>query len=292
MALIKGQNAQNAARDAVVLDLSDIGQQAEKIKADAQEKADRIVAEAEQRAQQLVDGADERGYEAGYQRGHEAGFAQGQEAGHAEALQQSAEQLQQLQQVWLQALQQWEQDSQWLQREARDGAVQLATRLAEKILHRQIEVDPSVILDQLSHGLAQVMRPLEVTVYLHPDDRPLVEEALPDLLQQFSQVQQLHLVEQPELQRGGCQLSYGQGGIDLTLDKQLHRLTQALLPQGASAPAAEAEPQAAEPPAEQDKTASPTQPPASDETAPSAPSAESEASDTGEAFNSPPSASE
>jgi flagellar assembly protein FliH len=127
-------------------------------------------------------------------------------------------------------LQQWEQDSRWLQQQARDGALTLAQRFAEKVVHRQVQVDPSVILDQLSHGLSQIMRPLEVTVHLHPDDRPIVEEAMADLIQRFDQVQQLHLVEDSHIQRGGCHLTYGQGGIDLTLEKQLQRMSAAILP--------------------------------------------------------------
>jgi len=206
MALIKGQSADKAAKDAVVLDLSDIAQQAEKLKQDAQAKADRLIAEAEQRAAELTEGADERGYAAGYERGYEAGRAEGQQTGHTEALQKAADQLQQLQQAWTQALQQWERDSQWLQQQARDGVVDLAVRLAEKVVHREIAVDSNVIASQLAHGLSHVMRPLEVTARVHPDDKPLAEEAMPELLERFPQVRQLHLVEDEQLTRGGCQL--------------------------------------------------------------------------------------
>jgi flagellar biosynthesis/type III secretory pathway protein FliH len=230
MALIKGQNAVNAAKDAVVHEFRDVAEQARKLKQDSQHKADRIVAEAEERARQLVEGADERGYDQGYQRGYDEGLAQGQEAGRAEALEQTNAQLQQLQQAWLQAIQQWEADSRQLQQQARDGVVELAIGLARKVIHREIATDPGVIRDQLAHGLSPVMRPLEVTVHLHPEDRPTVEAALPELTQQFAQVQQLHLIEDEQLQRGGCRLSYGQGEIDLTLDKQLDRLVAAIRP--------------------------------------------------------------
>jgi flagellar biosynthesis/type III secretory pathway protein FliH len=230
MALIKGNNAKQAAQEAIALDLSDVAKQAEQLKADAQQKADQIIADAEQRAQELTEGADERGYEAGYQRGYEAGHAAGAETGHNEALQQTSEQLHQLQQVWLQAIQQWEQDSQRLQQEARDGVVELALRLARKVVHREVSVDPSVILDQLEHGLSQVMRPLEVTVTIHPDDKPMVEQAMPELVQKFPHVTELHLVTDESLNPGGCQLSYGQGGIDLTLEKQLDRVVSAIQP--------------------------------------------------------------
>jgi flagellar biosynthesis/type III secretory pathway protein FliH len=239
MALIKGQHANSAAQDAVVLDLSDIGQQAEKLKQDAQAKADRIVADAEQRAAQLVEGADERGYEQGHARGHEAGHAEGYEAGRAEALKQAGEQLQQLQQAWTEALQQWEQDSRWLQQQARDGVVDLALRLAEKVVHREVQVDRTAIVDQLAHGLAQVTRPIEVTAKIHPDDHPAVEEALPELVQQFQNVRQVELTTDATITPGGCWLTYGQGGIDLTLDKQLDRLVAAVRPQQPLAPASE-----------------------------------------------------
>jgi len=233
MALIKRDNAKEAAKDAVVLDLSDLGRQAERLKEEAQAKADQIVQEAEQRARELVEGADQRGYDQGYQRGYDAGFETGKEQGRAEALQQQAEQLQQLQQVWTEALQQWEGDSARLQREAQQQVLQLARRLAEKVLHRQIAVDPSIVEDQLAHALSHVMRPIEVTVTIHPDDRPAVEEALPELVQQLSNVGQVELVEDPSMMRGGCRVRYGQGTIDASIETQLDRLVETILPKEA-----------------------------------------------------------
>ena len=56
MPLIKEQSAAPAIRDAIVLDLGDLAQQATRLKQEARDQAQRIVEEAKQQAEQIVAG--------------------------------------------------------------------------------------------------------------------------------------------------------------------------------------------------------------------------------------------
>lgn len=230
MPILKSQQAAPMLKDAIVLDLGDVARQAERMRAQAREQAERIVQEAEQRAAELVDGAEAKGHEQGYQAGHEKGLAEGREQGRAEALEQMREQLEALHATWSQAAQHWQDQRAQLESDARQNIVVFALKTAEKLVHRVVETEPAVVTDQVAAALSHVLRPLDVTVRIHPDDRPLLEEALPQLAREFNHLQHIELAEAPNLQRGGCVVDFGQGQVDASLETQIERIVRAMLP--------------------------------------------------------------
>ena len=231
MPIIKANQSAALLKSAIVLDLGDLAQQAEKIRAAAEAQAGEIIAQAGAEAQQMIANAKGQGFEAGQAEGLQAGREQGRQQGRAEALAQVAEQLQALQQNWTAALQDWETRKQELHRQAQQAVLELALALAEKVVRRRVEVDPTVIVAQVTQALAHVLQPTDVTVRICIQDRPLLEEALPRVLAMFPQLQHLQLVDDPAVNRGGCVLSYDQGRIDARIETQLQRMVELLLPQ-------------------------------------------------------------
>ena len=230
MALLKSQQATPALKEAVVLDLGDIGAQAAKIRAAAESKASQIIADAERKAAEITEGAEQKGFEQGKAEGHAQGLEQGRSQGRQEAFQSAQEELQQLMTAWHDVAAQWDAQRKDMDREARHAVLELALRMAEKLIHRAIEVDPTVVVDQLSQALSHVLRPLDVTVHAHQDDIPLLEEALPDLLAEFHHLEHVHLHRDAEITRGGCIVTFGQGRIDATIEKQIERVIDTILP--------------------------------------------------------------
>ncbi len=160
MSLIKSQNAAGLLKEAIVLDLGDLGRQAAKLQAAAHARARKTIADAQQEALLLVEGAHAKGLAQGHAEGLAQGTAQGlsegRAQGRAEALAQAAAQLQQLQKSWLAAGADWESRRDALEREARETALDLALTLAEKLVHRIIEVDRTVVVDQVGNALSHV----------------------------------------------------------------------------------------------------------------------------------------
>ena len=230
MPVIKADHTPKLTREAVVLDLGDLGQQAARLRMAAEQKASTVVAKAEQQAAELIRGAEAKGLEQGRAAGHEQGRAEGREAGRIEALEQTKDQLQQLQTAWSDVIKQWDEQSRRMVREARQDVLAFALKFAEKLVHRVIEVDSSVIVDQLGSALGCVLQPLEVSVKINPGDRPVLEQALPELLAEFDQIEHVQLVDDAEVSRGGCVVAYGQGQIDATIENQMHRIVDLILP--------------------------------------------------------------
>ena len=230
MALMKSSAATPALREAVVLDLGDVGAQAAKIRAAAEAKASEITAEAERKARELTAGAEQKGFEQGEAAGRAEGYEAGKQAGRDEAFAAMQDELQQVVAAWHDVAAQWDAQRQEMHREARQAVLEFALRMAEKLIHRAIEVDPTIVVDQLANALSHVLRPLDVTVRAHDADLPLIEEALPDLMAEFGQLQHVHLQGDDTITRGGCVVSFGQGQIDATIEKQLERVIDTILP--------------------------------------------------------------
>jgi flagellar biosynthesis/type III secretory pathway protein FliH len=232
MAVIKSHNSATLLKDAIVLDLGDVSRQAQRIRASAEAKARQLIADAQRDAmahrKHIHDDSAAQGHEEGFGKGLEAGREQGRQ----EAYQQAGEQLQEIQQGWVDAISQLDDQRQAMERDARQAVLELAIRFAAKLTHRVIEVDDQVVLGQLEAVLSQVLRPMEVTVRICPDDRQVLEEAMSQLLAQFAQVQRVHLVDDAQVGPGGCVLNYGQGQIDATIQTQLQRLVELMLPGG------------------------------------------------------------
>ncbi len=230
MAVIKAQNAASALGEAVVLDLGDLQRQADALRRDAEIDAERIVAEAKERAKQLSEGATEQGYEKGLAEGREAGAIEGREAGREESLAEWRESFDLLHQGLTAAFDQVDASRAALLRDARTAVVRLAIQLAEKLLHRTVEVDGEAVVDQVAAALEHVLRPMDVTVRINANDRLAMDAAIERLQDRFEQFEHIRLVDDETVSRGGCVINCGQGRIDATLETQLQRMVELMLP--------------------------------------------------------------
>jgi len=238
MAVLKSHNAPPAMKEAIVLDLGDIGAQAAKIHMAAQSRANDIVAGAQARAEELAKTRLIEAADTGHTEGFDRGMAEGIEQGKAEAFTQAAQQIAQLESAWSQVVTQWESQRTAMQREARQSVLEFALRTAEKLVHRVVEVDPEVVVDQVGAALDLVLNAHDVSVCIHPVDRPTVEKALPSLLAEIQTLNHVGLVDDEDISPGGCVVSFGGssgggaggGRIDARIEQQMERIIDMILP--------------------------------------------------------------
>ena len=213
MAVLKGQQAQRLTREAIVLNMGDLTRQAARILDAARADAARIVEQAKAEAAGLCSQASQQGREQGYAAGLEQGLKEGREQGKTEAKQEMKASLQHIEQTWTAMGQDWEMKRAALHREAKTDVIRFALRTAEVVVHRVIEVDPTVCVDQVAEALECVLDPTQVTVHIHPDDRPAMREALPELMRQFEAFSHMRIVDDPSVDRGGAVVHHGEGEV-------------------------------------------------------------------------------
>ena len=83
MPILKQTQTAGAMKDAVVLDLGDLGRQAARLRMQAEAQAANIITDAEKKAAQLVENASGQGFEQGRAEGLEQGTREGLEQGRA-----------------------------------------------------------------------------------------------------------------------------------------------------------------------------------------------------------------
>lgn len=231
MAVIRQDEARRVAQEAIALDLGDLQRQGEAILARARARAEQAMQDARAERERLMAGAEQLAAQRGQAIGIERGLVEGRAQGEAKALQSRKVELAALEKAWMGALESFEAQRARMLQDAREDVLRLALLLTRRITLRTLEVDPSIVRNLLEEVLASVARPTRLTIAVHPADADLCRAALPGLLSRFASVTHAEVVEDASLARGSCVARTAGGGeIDASLDVQLRRIAEAMLP--------------------------------------------------------------
>lgn len=255
MALIKQSNARDIARDAIVLDLGDLQRQASAIVAEARAQAAAMSVQARAERDRIVSGAAEAGRAKGEETGRAEGYKIGLAEGRAAAISEYKERLGKIEAGWAAALAGFSSDRDEMFVSCQRDVLRLAVGIAERVTKRTIQGDPTVAIAQLEAVLGMIVRPTELVVRIHPEDRALIADALPRLASEFSLARHIELVDDPTIDPGSCVAgmrghgagatgsgSFSPGEIDASVRTQLDRIVEALLPGEAIIPPTEEPP--------------------------------------------------
>ena len=237
MPVLKQERALPQLKDAVVLDLGDLAAQGRRVIEAARERAVEILAEARREAEAMTAAGADAGRAQGHAEGLAAGHAEGLKAGHAEAAEALRAASEPLCASLKNQLEAWDAQRRVFEDTALHDVLQLGVALGTKVVHRQVQTDPAVVGDQVAAALRGVLESTDLRLRIHPEDRPLLAEILPDLLAGMAHLNHVELVDDPAVGRGGCAVDLPDGGgVDAAIDTQLDRIVEALLPGAAPPP--------------------------------------------------------
>jgi flagellar biosynthesis/type III secretory pathway protein FliH len=112
---------------------------------------------------------------------------------------------------------------------AKDVALVLARKMAEKIVGRAVELDPSVMGEIAARALdASRARAGAFVLRVHRDDRAAVEEARPNWLTKVAAAADVQVVVDDSVGRHGCVVETAVGRLDARLQTQLDAMERAL----------------------------------------------------------------
>lgn len=182
----------------------------------AQQEAGEIIAQAQAEQEQIREAAREQGYQEGY----EAGYQDGYRAGEAEAQKLVEEKAQLVAQV--------QEAHRRLYLEAEENMVRLALEIAEKVLHKQVELDPQGVLEVAKATLQEAHAGETYFLYVNPENLETAQKAKEDLAGQIPPGASLQIIADGEIAPGGCRVETELGITDGTLESQLAQLAQKL----------------------------------------------------------------
>jgi type III secretion protein L len=174
----------------------------------ASEKAREIIQKAQQEAEEIVRRAKEA-----MDKERQDGF----QAGYQEGLAQVTELLVRARADYDQSLRNSQQDM-----------LNLAFRIAEKIIGKKVEMDQQVILDIVKQALQTVRQSKQVTIRVHPDDARLMRENEEVMMETLGHGRIIDIVDDAKIARGGCIIESEFGTVEAQLQTQLDRLKKVL----------------------------------------------------------------
>lgn len=178
---------------------------------------DRTLVEAARRIDEARARADEieaTAYQAGFQQGEEAGKRLGEQK--VEAV------LRRLQALVDETARQQDQAI----HESEQELVKLAILIALQVIHRELQQDPSVILDTVRAGIERLRRASRLTLRVSPQDYPFLEEHMDTLRAMAPSTTPLSVEPDPTIAHGGCRIVCNTGEVDATIETAVHKLIE------------------------------------------------------------------
>jgi type III secretion protein L len=142
----------------------------------------------------------------------------GYDAGYQEGLAQTTEQL-------LKARMEYEQFLRNANRELMD----LAFKIAEKIIGKQLEIEPQTVISIVKQAMQNVRGSKQLTIRVHPSDAKILRENDDDLQEALGRQRMIDIMEDKKVQPGGCIIESEIGIVEAQLQTQLERLKKILL---------------------------------------------------------------
>jgi flagellar assembly protein FliH len=117
---------------------------------------------------------------------------------------------------------------QWL-RQWQHETIPLAVSIAERLVRRQLEIDPTILLQWLQDSVRLVQGTQKIQLRMNPSDIEILGGALTDLLADLKSQMEIELIADASIAKHGLTLRSSEMFIDQQLRTQLDRLREELL---------------------------------------------------------------
>ncbi len=104
--------------------------------------------------------------------------------------------------------------------------VDLALTIAEKVVHKKVEMDPSIIKDVVEDTFNKISGSDRITFKINPDDLAVFNEFQPYLESRLIGVEKISIQQDGTINQGGCIIETDLGFVDVTIKEKLNIIAQ------------------------------------------------------------------
>jgi flagellar assembly protein FliH len=201
----------------IAFNFEDVAQHADRYVDEVQAKAAAIVSDAQKQAAAVTRQAEEQGRQSAM-RVVEQVFDQkvGQKMETLlPALQRAITELIDAKQSWLRH---WEQ-----------SAVELSTKIAERVIRRELKQTPQITVELVREALGMAAGSPQVKIALHPTDFETLQGQIERLALEIARTAKAEIVPDETVSPGGCRVETRHGVIDQQIETQLARIAAELI---------------------------------------------------------------
>lgn len=190
---------------------------------DAHKQAEACIEQALLEAEQLKQQAYEAGRHEGYQAGYNEGVHQGKEQAATEMTKEISCAAEKAQNILANAQHEYQETLIEAEREI----IRIALAVTRKILAKEIDENPTVVLPIVKAALEKVRDQEHIVVRVSPDDYDLVVQAKRDLQMMIGRENALSVVNDHTVSPGGCMIDTPYGTVDASIDTQFEAIKKA-----------------------------------------------------------------
>lgn len=107
--------------------------------------------------------------------------------------------------------------------------LEMSVDIAKKIIKRELEQDPSIILDNIQELLKKLSKEeTKITLRVNPIQVPLIKSEIPELISNAGLDAKIMVIPDEGVMEGGCLVTTTNGVIDATIETQLSVISEAL----------------------------------------------------------------
>ncbi len=107
--------------------------------------------------------------------------------------------------------------------------LKLAVDVARKVVHKEINESPDVVLNTVKIALYQIKDRQALKILVNPADYELLREHKEEIMGSCDGMRSLEIVEDRRTQQGGCLIEAENGNLDARIDTQLREVERALM---------------------------------------------------------------
>lgn len=210
----------------------------DRILRDAEAYAESVIAQASHEAERLRQAAlseiddwwrarradDERLVAEAREQGREAGYREGFELAEAEVRRQYEQMLQEARAIIESAVA----NKQQLIQESEPFLIELSCAIAEKIVGRQLSIEPEWTLDLIRNVLRRRKEQGVITLCVAPGQFQFVTDAREELMLAVDSQAEIQIIPDPSVRDHGCVVRSSFGSIDARIDTQLDEIKNQL----------------------------------------------------------------
>jgi len=190
--------------------LQEADQEAERIERVAQESSDKIVADAYDQAKGIMEKAQEEGYQAGFQK----------------ALDDSQASSNKIIEEALGIRDAWHEERAKIIKESESEVVALVLEITEKVLHKKLETDETLIEGLVQSAIENLNRISHLVLRVSPEDYNHAVSIKPMILAMTEKIDDIEIKQDSNLGNGSCIIDTDAGSIDSSLWTQYEQIKQ------------------------------------------------------------------
>lgn len=114
-----------------------------------------------------------------------------------------------------------------LRHEMQQMVLPLVIKASQKIVGKQLELNPETIVDIVMQALAPAVQNHRITIYVNKEDKDILEANKPRLKEILEQVDSFSIQERADIEKGGCIIVTEAGIINATMENQWRALEAA-----------------------------------------------------------------